>query len=368
LFLNLCWVSSGITLHPDITMLRYVSVFSVVTLLPAGLLLCASTFGGFWTAFPIVILSVVSHIADELFENRPDTQIEHLFKNTLPLFLALLHFVLLVTAVWSLAYQPFTLPTKFALFVGYAIYFAHVSNAVGHELIHRTRRFPYALGKWLFISILFGHHASSHRLIHHPYVATRYDPNTARYNENFYWFFVRAWRGSFLAGLSAENERLGHDVGSRAVAIKNPYFTYILGSFLCLGLIASLAGWVAFAIYLALAFTSQAGLLVTDYVQHYGLTRSEGPDGKFPPVAPHHSWNSPHWFTRNLTLNAPLHSDHHSKPNRPYTDLQIHSKETAPQLPYSPGIMSVLALYPPRWRKVMHPLVAKWAMRHRNLQ
>lgn len=347
-------------------MLRFVSVISVVTLLPAGALLYASTHGGLWVLPPLVILGMISHICDELFENRPDAPIERLFQNSLPILLALLHFILLGTAIWSLTAQPFSLLEKTALFTGYTLYFAHVSNAVGHELIHRRTRLQFTLGKWVFISILFGHHTSAHRYIHHPYVATKYDPNTARYGESFYRFFIRAWRGSFLAGLGAENERLGYAADSRAVDIANPYFTYILGSFLCMGLVAGLAGWTALLIYLLLAFISQAGLLMTDYTQHYGLMRTEGPDGKFPPIAPHHSWNAPHWFTRNLTLNAPLHSDHHAKPAKPYTDLQTVGPDRAPQLPYSPGIMSMLALHPRRWRKVMHPRVAAWALHHRN--
>ncbi len=314
---------------------------------------------------PLLILGMVNHLVDALFDDVADAAIERIFQAALPIALACLHFVLLATCVWTLVYQPLGIASKFALFFAYTLYFAHVSNAVGHELIHRTKKLPFNLGKWLFISILFGHHTSSHRLIHHPYVATRYDPNTARYGENFYRFFWRAWRGSFLAGLGAENQRLGYPPNSRAVDVKNPYFTYIIGAFAFMALAAAFAGWSGLLIYLTLAFSAQAGLLLTDYTQHYGLTRPEAADGTFPPIAPHHSWNAPHWFTRKLTLNAPLHSDHHAKPARPFTELQTHPQETAPQLPYSPGIMSMIALHPPRWRKIMHPRVAEWAMRHR---
>ncbi len=347
-------------------MIRYVSFFAVVTLLPAILLIIASAKGGLYPILPLLLLAGVNHVIDEFIENQPDTPIEKLLSNILPVTIGVLHFVLLGTAIWALTTQPFSLLSKLTLFAGYALYFSHVSNAVAHELIHRTKKWQFRLGKWMFISILFGHHTSSHRLVHHPYVATRFDPNTSRFGESFYRFFARAWRGSFLTGLGAENERLGYPPNSRAVDVKNPYFTYILGGGICLGIVAGFGGWSGFFVYLALAFLTQSGLLLTDYVQHYGLTRSEGADGKFAPIAPHHSWNAPHWFTRNLTLNAPLHSDHHAKPARAYTDLQTHSANAAPQLPYSPGIMSLLALYPPRWRKVMHPRVAEWAMRHRN--
>jgi alkane 1-monooxygenase len=349
-------------------MTRFISFFSLVTLLPTFLLGVAAIYGGLLPLAPLFVLAGLNHLVDATFENMPDTAVEHHFKTALPLVLAIAHFGLLTLGIWALAIKTDPLITKVPLFLAFGLYFASVSNANGHELIHRTGRLPFMLGKWIFISHLFGHHTSAHRLIHHPYVATRFDPNTARYNETFYHFFARAWRGSFLAGLSAENTRLGYRSDSRTLDLTNPYFTYIMGSALLLGLVAGFAGWQGLLIYLGFAAFAQSGLLVTDYVQHYGLTRSENKDGKFAAIAPHHSWNAPHWFSRNLTINAPLHSDHHAKPARAFTDLQSYGPEVAPQLPYSPGIMSFLALYPKRWRKVMNPLVAQWAMQHRHTQ
>lgn len=346
---------------------RYLSAFAFITLLPTFLLALAAVKGGLWPLLPLVLLGGLNHLIDGLFENRPDSQSERKLANILPVILAFCHFTLLAMAVWSLALKPDPLTTKIPLFLAFGLYFATVSNANGHELIHRRSRFAFTLGKWIFISHLFGHHTSAHRLVHHPYVATRYDPNTARYNESFYTFFARAWRGSFLMGLSAENTRRGFPPHSREVDFSNPYFTYILGGVIFLGLATAFGGWKGFTLYLGLALMAQSGLLLTDYVQHYGLTRSEGQDGRFDPIAPHHSWNAPHWFTRNLTLNAPLHSDHHAKPARPYTELQNHPAEVAPQLPYSPGIMSIIALNPIHWRRIMNPKVAEWAMRHRKL-
>ena len=82
-------------------------------------------------------------------------------------------------------------------------------------------------------------------------------------------------------------------------------------------------------------------------------------DGKPEPVGPRHSWNSPHWFSSAVMLNAPRHSDHHAHPSRPYDTLII--PEGSPMLPRSLPMMATLALFPRRWRKVMDPLAAKWA-------
>ena len=82
-------------------------------------------------------------------------------------------------------------------------------------------------------------------------------------------------------------------------------------------------GFSGLLAYLLLAVYAQLQLLLSDYVQHYGLRRREieGEDD-VEPVAPWHSWNSSHWFSGGLMLNAPRHSDHHMHPARPYPELR----------------------------------------------
>ncbi|MCP5084424.1 MAG: alkane 1-monooxygenase, partial [Alphaproteobacteria bacterium] len=252
-----------------------------------------------------------------------------------------------------LALKPGDWLEKSLIFIGFGFYFATVSNANGHELIHRGSHFERLLGKWIFISMLFGHHTSAHLLVHHPYVATPFDPNSARLNEGFYRFWGRAWKNSFVVGLMAENVRRG---GKETWA--HPYIHYVFGSFACLILVVTFCGPAGVAWYVGLALVAQTGLLLTDYMQHYGLQRAEFSDGRFEPVRLQHSWNAPQWFTRHLTLNAPRHSDHHVKPARPYTDLQAHPPDVAPQLPYPVGTMAAIALQPGLWRRVMNPRVA----------
>ena len=100
-------------------------------------------------------------------------------------------------------------------------------------------------------------------------------------------------------------------------------------------------------------------ILLSDYVQHYGLERGERPDGKLEPVRAVHSWNSPHRVTSAMMLNASRHSDHHMHPGRIYPGLQI-DPETMPMLPRSLPVMAVVALVPPWWRRVMNPRILKW--------
>jgi alkane 1-monooxygenase len=110
---------------------------------------------------------------------------------------------------------------------------------------------------------------------------------------------------------------------------------------------------------LSLCLYAQTQLLLSDYVQHYGLRRAEV-NGRAEPVGPQHSWNAPNPFSSALMLNAPRHSDHHARPARPYPGLELN-RETMPILPYSLPMMAVIALVPPLWRRVMDKRARSWA-------
>ena len=79
--------------------------------------------------------------------------------------------------------------------------------------------------------------------------------------------------------------------------------------------------------FLVLAVYAQLQILLADYVQHYGLRRQTGADGRPEPVGDGHSWNTPHWFSSALMVNAPRHSDHHLHPTRPYPGLRLREHD-----------------------------------------
>ena len=262
----------------------------------------------------------------------------------LPVLLGLLHFAILFAAILSLAAAraPAFLVGGFATA---GLYLGQVSNPAAHELIHRSDRAGFLLGKWVYISMLFGHHSSAHRLVHHVHVATGKDPNSARRGESLYRFLPRAWAGSFRAGLAAERARAG---GRFPWASYGPY---LLGAAALVALSAVLAGPPGAALHLALAGWATVQLLTSDYVQHYGLSRKTGPDGRAEPVGPQHSWDAPQRGPALLMLNAPRHAAHHLRPADGYGKLAI----SGPRLPRSLAVMGFVAFFPRWWRRVMDP-------------
>lgn len=111
-----------------------------------------------------------------------------------------------------------------------------VSHPNAQEMIHHPHRRLRRLGAVVYTSTLIGHHVSAHLRVHHVKVATDQDPNTARKGEGFYRFFLRAWLGSFWAGLQA-----GTAVRARKspppVAWTHPYLGYFGGAAVALALI-----------------------------------------------------------------------------------------------------------------------------------
>ena len=331
--------------------------FTIATLTPLPLLLAASTFGGIWAAAALVYMTALAAGLDALVSRVSPSQKGEEFPaaDALSVVLAFGHFAVMASAVAGLAGDWLAFWERIALFLAAGMFLGQVGNSNAHELVHRSNRSLQRLGRLVYRSHLFGHHGSAHLLVHHVSVATPADPNTARAGESFYRFAPRAWIGSFRKGFRAESARRAR----RGDGIwRHPYFGDLVATLaLVLGALAY-GGPAALAAFFALSAYATVQLLMSDYVQHYGLTRGLQEGGSPEPVGPQHSWDSPHWFTSGLMLNAPRHSDHHLNPQKPYPALELTS---APRLPYSLPIMATLALMPRLWRRVMDPRLAALA-------
>ncbi|APX89309.1 hypothetical protein BV394_05910 [Brevirhabdus pacifica] len=346
-------------------MQRTIANFAIATLAPGFLLALAALWGGAWPWLALFSVTLMGLTLDAFA--RVDDPVQTPSPKaaaTLPVVLALAHFVLLFLTVAALSdvvppAKEFGTGANVALFLAAGIYMGQVSNANAHELIHRPGFLSRKLGTLLYISLLFGHHASAHPAVHHRHVATRRDPNTSRLNESFYRFLPRAWIGSFRAGLAVEKKRLLRRQ-RRAWSAANPYWSYSLGALAFTLLFAGIGGWRGALIYVGLAAYATTQLLLSDYVQHYGLRRRRMANGRWEPVGPQHSWNAPHWFSSMMMMNAPRHSDHHAHPGKAFQHLSMPDEGEAPQLPFSLPVMGALALLPRKWRQVMNPRVKVW--------
>ena len=337
--------------------LSSIALFGVATIAPVLAILAGTIWGSVWVWVALAYLSVFTLVLDEATQRvtPPTKDSEFPVANRLSVILGIAHFVLLALVVNALANAPFDFVTKVGLFISAGFFFGQVSNSNAHELIHRGSRGLHRLGKWVYISMLFGHHTTAHVYVHHRLVATRADPSTSRLGESYYRFLIRAWRGSFRQGLEIETIRRKR---INAPLWRHPYLSYVGGAFGFIGLAALIGGWSGVWVYIALSSFATSQLLLSDYVQHYGLSRAIV-DGKPVPVDARHSWDSPHWFSSAVMLNAPRHSDHHAHPSKPYPTLQL--PENGPMLPRSLPAMATLALFPRRWRQVMDPLAKQWA-------
>ena len=335
-----------------------VRAFAVIALLPAGLVAVAALAGGGWIWAALAYMTVAAWALDRLpvrpGEARPGEPLPA--ADRLSVALGLAHFVLLGLVVRALAQGGLGTADRIGLFLAAGLFLGQVSNSNAHDLIHRADPRLFNLGKWIYTSLLFGHHTSAHLKVHHRLAASDDDPNSARPGESFYAFAPRAWRGSFATGYRIERA----DIVRRGTGGATPYVTYVLGG-LGFALLAALSfGPAGLATFVALAAYAQVQLLMSDYVQHYGLARARDGDGGLEPIGPEHSWNGGHWFTAHLMLNALRHSDHHAHPARPYPALALPDPDTAPRLPASLPVMAVLALYPAGWRRVMDLALVRW--------
>ena len=307
------------------------SIGVLIPIIAAILTITGNVAGGAWAIVALVWL-VGAGVVRMPSGQGPDAP-------ALPVVLAILHFLVLYSAVYGLGTPNWN--GGILALVASGLYLAQVSNSAAHELIHSPKRGPVRLGIAVFASILFGHHYSAHRLVHHIHVATENDPNTARKGTTVYGFIPRAWLGSFSAGLAAEKRRGNAKVYWLCTATS---FTFLIAS----GLIGGVAGLLA---HLALAFYASTMLLVSDYVQHYGLKRMTDPNGKVEPVGPQHSWDAPPGLADHLMLNAPRHASHHVHPARGYGELDRHTG--ANTLPYALSVMIWIAFLPRLWRRLM---------------
>ncbi|MEO0485577.1 MAG: alkane 1-monooxygenase [Pseudomonadota bacterium] len=251
---------------------------------------------------------------------------------------------------------------KVGLFFGIGVITGTIGINYAHELLHQRPKVEVWMADLLLAMVMYSHFRSEHVLVHHRYVGTRRDPVTARYNTGFHRFFPRViWR-TYRSAWTAEKVALRRK-GKPWWDAANPFWRYWALQALFLSLAFGIGGWAAVGLFLFQAFIAIWQLELVNYIEHYGLTRKHLGDGKYEYVRPRHSWNSAHKVSNWLLINLQRHSDHHFKADRRFPLLQTYDETEAPQLPYGYPVMTMIAMWPPLWRRVMNPKVRAWRAR-----
>ncbi len=322
--------------------------------------------GGWWIAavpaFGWVLVPVIDKLMGRSLRNPdPETPTEALLWFRLLTWLWFpIQFALVYGAIWYVTRVADygTLESLGVMFT-IGITTGMVGIVYAHELMHKPGRFERSLGDLLLALVLYSHFRTEHLLVHHPWVGTPRDTVTARYNEGFHRFFPRvlltgpysAWRAE-----RAQLKRAGLPVWHR----RNPFWRYIILQALFLAIAYAIGGWAGLGLFVFQAFIAVWQLELTNYVEHYGLTRKYLGDGKYEPVRPHHSWDSTHLVSNLVLINLQRHADHHVHPMRRYPLLQAYGESEVPMLPTGYPPMTTLAMIPPLWRRRFNPRVRAW--------
>ncbi|TYB83243.1 alkane 1-monooxygenase [Maritimibacter fusiformis] len=310
-----------------------------------------------WVLMPL--LDIV--VGQDLRNPDPDTPDSELFWFRL---LTWIWFPIQVCLIYGTLYvlthsTGYSTAETLGIMFGIGVTTGTVGIVYAHELMHKSNPYERHLGDLLLGLVLYGHFRTEHLLVHHPWVGTPRDTVTARYNEGFLRAFPRVlWQGPGSAW-RAEKARLARR-GLSPWHPTNPIWKYLALGLAALALAFAIGGWLAVGLFVFQAFVAVWQLELTNYVEHYGLTRKHLGDGKYEPVKPHHSWDSAHRVSGNLLINLQRHADHHLHPMRRYPLLQVYDESQVPMLPTGYPPMTAMAMVPPIWRRVFNPRVRAW--------
>ncbi len=224
-----------------------------------------------------------------------------------------------------------------------------------HELGHKKDTIERWLAKVTLAPVAYGHFYVEHTRGHHKNVATPEDPASSRMGETFWAFLPRTMVGSLKSAWSIEKERLARS-GKGVWNLENDNLQAWAMTIALFAAMTLWLGWAALPFLLLQAFYGASLLEVVNYLEHYGLRRQKGVDGRYERCKPEHSWNSNNIVTNLFLYQLQRHSDHHANPTRRFQALR-HFDES-PQLPTGYAALILIAYVPFLWFRQMDPLVA----------
>ena len=226
---------------------------------------------------------------------------------------------------------------------------------LGHEMGHKRAPLERWLARLILAPTFYGHFTIEHNRGHHRDVATPEDCASSRMGESIWRFVLREMPGGFCRAWRLERTRL-HTAGLPHWSLRNEILQPALVTLTLWGALCLWLGPQVLLFLMPASLWANFQLTSANYIEHYGLLRRRGADGRCEPCQPQHSWNSNHLFSNWATFHLQRHSDHHAHPLRRFQSLRHF--EQAPQLPNGYFGMFTVAYVPPLWFALMdHRLV-----------
>lgn len=219
--------------------------------------------------------------------------------------------------------------------------------AVAHELCHKNNKTDKWLSRLLLFTVMYNHFEIEHKFGHHVHVATELDPATAKYNQSYYRFWIQSVFGGFQNAFKIEKEKNG-------CSLKNKIIFFIVIYIIWLTLLF-LINHTIFIFFITQSFIGFSFLEISNYFEHYGLTRKKLSNNTYESVKFYHSWDNDNCISNWILFRLGRHADHHTHPYKEYQYL-VPSEES-PQLITGYAGSSLLCLIPPLWFKLMNPKV-----------
>jgi alkane 1-monooxygenase len=202
--------------------------------------------------------------------------------------------------------------------------------ALAHELLHRRARHLRWMGRILLWTVCYDHFALEHARGHHRRVGTSADPATARRGESFAQFFKRSAVGQWSNAWRLESQRLPGFRGF-GLLLRHRVLHGVMVELGFLMLILEQFGFLAMTMFLYQAVVALRMLEAVNYLQHWGLTRSDANS------AGACAWTTDSWFTLHTFIGLSRHIDHHERAGKPCHRLR-HRTE-GPRLPHGYFVM-----------------------------
>jgi len=260
-----------------------------------------------------------------------------------------LHFVTLIVMAWFAASQDLSIWSMLILAVTAGAYSGLGINTA-HELGHKKTWIEQTLAKIALMIPAYGHFCVEHNRGHHRFVATPDDPASARMGESIYRFAWREIPGCFRRGWLVEADRLKRQ-GIPTWSLQNNILQSYIGSLVLQGGLIIAFGWIMIPFLAIHNFWAWYQLTSANYIEHYGLLRKKGANGRYERCKPHHSWNANYTFSNIVLFHLERHSDHHANSSRRYQSLRNFAD--IPELPNGYFGTYLVAYVPWLWYRIM---------------